>query len=112
MIAAARTERRSRTSLSALLLGPQAAYLLARLPHLAVGDFLEFLLQLRPVIGPAIRFERPPRFFARFDRVIKRLKHGLRRVAELLEPIERPALGGRRAVRIHPIHPLLGDQWV
>src|SRR5262245_17759199 len=98
------------TALPSLVLRPQGPDRLAGLPHFAVGDLLQLLLQLLPVVRPAVRLERPPRLRAGLDRLVELLEYRLRGVAEPLEPVKRPPLSGRRAVRVHPVHPLLGDQ--
>ena len=57
----------SQIFLSSLLFRTQGADGLAGLPHFAVGDFLQFLLQLLPVVRPAVGFERAAGFFAGLD---------------------------------------------
>src|SRR5262245_65441497 len=104
--------RRLRKTISTLLLRPQRPDLLARLPHFAVRNLLQLLFELLPVVGPAVRFQRAPSLIAGLDRLVELLKDGPRSVAKLLEPVERAALGRRRAIGVHPVHPLLGDQGV
>src|SRR3569623_70358 len=93
-------------------LGPQRANGRAGLPHLALGDLGQFLLELRPVVAAADRLEDAPRLRAGLALVVQLLEDRLGGVAELLEPVERPALGGRRAVGVHPVHAVLGDERV
>src|SRR5205823_4000378 len=75
-----------------------------RLPHLAVGDRFQLLLQLRAIVLATVGLERAPRFVAGLDFPVKLFENRLRGVAETFEPVERAALGRGGAVGVHPIH--------
>src|SRR6266545_4228711 len=92
---------------SLLALGAQRPHLGTGLPHLAVGNLLQFLLQLLPVVWSAVGIQRAPRLLAAGDRLVELLEDRLGGVAERLEPVESAALRGGGAVRVHPVHALL-----
>src|SRR5438552_252696 len=79
-------------------LRPERADDRAGLPHLAVGDRLQFLLQLFPVILTAVRVKDAPGLLAGRHFLVQLLEHRPGDIAEALEPVEGTALGRRRAV--------------
>src|SRR5262249_46352737 len=93
-------------------LGTQGADDRPGTPHLAFGDLFQLLLQLGAVVRTAVALQRPPRLLAGLDLPVQLLEQRLDHVTEALEPVESAALGGRRAVGVHPVHAVLGDQWI
>eukprot|EP00754_Rhynchopus_humris_P029757 Rhum_TRINITY_DN15231_c0_g1::Rhum_TRINITY_DN15231_c0_g1_i3::g.146023::m.146023 len=85
---------------------------LAHLPHLLVRDLRELHLQLRTVVRLAVQVDRAARLLAVLHAVVALLHHRLDRVVELRRPVQRTALRGRAAVRVHPVHAVLGHQRV
>ena len=79
----------------------------AGLPHFAVAHDGEFLGELGRVVFGAASLDDVRGFISGGDAGVKRFKHRQGGFLESRFPVERAALGGLRAVGIHPVHAVL-----
>src|SRR3989344_3447179 len=82
----------------------------AGFPHFGIAYLFQFFLKLRAVALGAVGLQGDARFVPCRNALVERLEYGLDGLAEFRLPVERAALGGRRAVGIHPVHAVLADE--
>jgi len=79
-------------------------------PHLGIAHGRELFIQPLLVPFPAADTDYTSGFIARFDPFVQFAEHRHHGFFERRFPVERPALGRGRTVRIHPVHTVLVDQ--
>src|SRR3989344_8351446 len=82
----------------------------AGFPHFGIAYLFQFFLKFCAVPLRAVGLQGDARFVPCRNALVERFEYGLDGLAEPRLPIECAALGGRRAVGIHPVHAIFADE--
>ena len=97
-------------ALSEFRFRPQLSYLLSGPPDFHVAEFGELGFEVFPIIILATRFDDDLRFLAQAHTLVQLVVNRLHRLAKLMPPIQSSTLGCCRAIGIHPVHSVFGNQ--
>ena len=79
------------------------------LPHFAFAQLTKFFVQLLTIIRLRIAVDRDLSLVIAFYVRLQFLDNRLDCVVERTHPVQSATLGGSRAVRVHPVHTILGE---
>ncbi len=93
-----------------VILGTELAHYGTCLPHLALAEGTELLFELLAVVGLRVAVDRDLSLVAGLHALVELLHDGLDGIVERTHPVEGTTLSGGRAVGIHPVHTVLGEE--